>query len=128
MNVFWQKSDCKNSKNRLTLSKNQLISPYLQILCFDIVQEIQVVLVSLPCLLLIKFLLAMEWVVHLFFDCLFDQGSHHHRHPLPLERALKAVDRALRALINEDHTYQSLVFHLLVPSLLYYLPYQLDLL
>ena len=40
-----------------------------------------------------------------FFDRLLDQEIHHNYHPLPLERALKAV------LINEDHSYQGLVFY-----------------
>ena len=65
----------------------------------------QVALAPLLCLFLIKFLLALEWVIYLFFGhrrCLGEHTYHHHL--LPLERALKAV------LISEDHTYQGLVF------------------
>ena len=81
-------------------------------------------MVPLPYLFLIKFLLALEWVTHLFFDRLLDQGTHHHHHhPLPLKKALKAI-----LIISEDHTYQGLILHFLVPSLLYYLRFQLDLL
>ena len=62
-------------------------------------------MVPLPCLFLIKFPLALEWVIHFFFfDRVLNQEIHHNHHPLPLERALKAV------LISEDHTYQGLVF------------------
>ena len=63
----WQKLDCKKSKNsiesvdkpiNLILSSNSLFRPPSQS---------QVVLAPLSCLFLLKFLLALEWVIHLFF-------------------------------------------------------------
>ena len=118
----WQKLDCKNSKNSIesvdrpinfTLSSNSLFWPpsknssYFGTSPLSILDKISV----------------SSGIGNSFI--FWSSSSPRYPsllHRLPLERALRVV------LINKYHLYQDLVFRSLVPSPLYYLPYQLDLL
>ena len=106
MNISWQKSDCKNLIQSVdkginfTFSSNSLFwPPSKNWSCFG----------TSP---LIKFLLALEWVIHLFLDHLFDQDTHHHHHPLPLEKAFKWRSPLSRSCFSFFGTVSIILFAL----------------
>ena len=90
---------------------DQSILLYLYLLCFD----------TLPLSILDETSLS-SGISNSTIPPLKKAHRSYHHHPLPLKKALGAV------LTDEDHTDHGLVFHSLVSSLLYYFPYQLDLL
>ena len=79
MNISLQKSDCKNSKSSIE-SVDKSINFTLS--CFALTFFKKCRLFWYLSLYLTKFLLGLEWVIHLFFDHLLDQDTHHHCHPL----------------------------------------------